>query len=162
MTFFWKISAKCTKFEVSSLGLELQVSSLGVLMTSRSHSCLEILTRSRSRRLRSRLHHWWESYYSLSICLNLFRGIACFAYGKTVINQCRVEKSPFEGQSEENSVWILKWTTLLGIFCKIGFTPAVTFCYQVHTPKTDTHIPTAHWNATLGATGAESSLKLTA
>jgi len=32
---------------------------------------------------------------------------------------------------------------LLGIFCKISFTPAVTFCYQAHTPKTDTHIPTA-------------------
>jgi len=29
-TFFTKISAKCTKFEVSSLGLELQVSGLGV------------------------------------------------------------------------------------------------------------------------------------
>jgi len=29
-TFFWKISAKCTNFEVPSLGLELQVSSLGV------------------------------------------------------------------------------------------------------------------------------------
>jgi len=30
MAFFWKISAKCTNFEVSSLGLELQVSSLGL------------------------------------------------------------------------------------------------------------------------------------
>ena len=27
---FWKISAKCTNFEVTSLGLELQVSSLGL------------------------------------------------------------------------------------------------------------------------------------
>jgi len=85
----------------------------------------------------------WESYCSLSICLNLFRVCACFAYGKTVINQCRVEKSAFEDQSEENSVWILKWTTLLGIFCKISFTAAVTFCHQVHALKTDTHIPTA-------------------
>ena len=29
-TFFKRISANCTNFEVSSLGLELQVSSLGV------------------------------------------------------------------------------------------------------------------------------------
>ena len=41
---------------------------------------------------------------SLSVCLNLFRLSACFAYGKTVINQRRVEKSGFEDQSEENSV----------------------------------------------------------
>ena len=33
-----------------------------------------------------------------------FRGNACFAYEKTVIIQCRVEKSAFEDQSEENSV----------------------------------------------------------
>ena len=80
----------------------------------------------------------WELYCSLSICLNLFRFrvSACFAYDKTVINQRRVEKSAFENQSEENSVWILQWTTLLGIFCKIGFT--------------------------LGATGAETSLLSTA
>jgi len=32
-------------------------------------------------------------------------------------------------------VWILKWTTLLGIFCTISFTPAVAFCYQVHALK---------------------------
>jgi len=46
-----------------------------------------------------------------------------------------VEKSAFEDQSEENSVWIIKWTTLLGIFCKIRFTPTVTSCYhvQMHT-----------------------------
>jgi len=30
----------------------------------------------------------------------------------------------------------------LGIFFEISFTPAVTFCYQVHAPKTDTRIPT--------------------
>jgi len=85
----------------------------------------------------------WESYSSLSICLNLFRFSACFTYGKTVINKCRVEKSGFESQSEENSVRILKWTTLLGLFCKISFTPAVTFCYQVNAPKADIHIPPA-------------------
>ena len=45
-----------------------------------------------------------ESYCSLSICLNLFRVSACFACGKTVINQRKVEKSAFEDQSEENSV----------------------------------------------------------
>jgi len=33
-----------------------------------------------------------------------FRGSACFACEKTVINQRRVEKSAFEDQSEENSV----------------------------------------------------------
>ena len=64
----------------------------------------------------------WESYCSLSICLNLsrftLRVSACFAYDKTVINKGRVEKSAFENQSEENLVWVLKWTTLLRIFCK--------------------------------------------
>jgi len=69
-----------------------------------------------------------------------FRGSACFAYDKTVINQRSVEKSAFEDQSEENSVWIIKWTTLLGIFCKISFTPTVTSCYQVHA---DAHLSAA-------------------
>ena len=46
----------------------------------------------------------WELYSSLSICLNLFkfRVGACFAFGKTLINQCTVEKTTFEDQSEEN------------------------------------------------------------
>jgi len=45
----------------------------------------------------------WELYCLLSICLNLvrFRNSACFAYDKKVINQCWVEKSAFEEQSEE-------------------------------------------------------------
>jgi len=43
-------------------------------------------------------------------------------------------KVSFEVQSEENSMWIIKWTTLLGITCKINFTPAVTSCYLVY-PK---------------------------
>jgi len=60
------------------------------------------------------------------------RGSACFTHEKTVINQHRVEKSAFEDQSEENSVWIMKWTTLLGILYNISFTPAISFCYQVH------------------------------
>ena len=65
----------------------------------------------------------WELCCSLSICLHLFwfRGNVCFAYDKTVINQRRIEKLAFEDQLEENSVWIIKWTTLLGIFCKIKF-----------------------------------------
>ena len=33
-----------------------------------------------------------------------FRVSACFTYEKTVINICRVAKSAFEDQSEENSV----------------------------------------------------------
>jgi len=101
----------------------------------------------------------WELYCSLSMCLNLFwfRISACFAYDKTVINQRRAEKSAFEDQSEENSVWILKWTTLLGIFCKISFTPAVTSCYHVHA---DSHLSAALL-CNLGATGAETSLLLT-
>jgi len=76
------------------------------------------------------------------MCLQLFRfGIsACFADGKTVMNQRRVEKTAFEDQSEENSVWIIKWMTLLGIFCKISCTPTVTSCYQVHA---DAHISAA-------------------
>ena len=61
-----------------------------------------------------------------------FRGGACFAYEKTVINQRMDEKSAFEDQSEENSVWIMKRMTLLEIFCNISFTPATTSCYQVH------------------------------
>jgi len=81
----------------------------------------------------------WESYCSLSICQNLF----CFAYDKTFINQRRVEKSAFEDQSQENSVWIIKWTTLLGMFCKITFTPAVTSCYQVHALNVDAHLSAA-------------------
>ena len=47
---------------------------------------------------------------SLSICLNLFRFSvsACFACDNTVINKRMVEKSAFEDQLEENSVWIIK------------------------------------------------------
>jgi len=102
----------------------------------------------------------WEWYCPLSMCLNVFkfRVSACFAHDRTVINQRRVEKSAFEDQSEENSVWIIKWTTLLGIFCKINFTPAVISCYQVHA---DTHLSAALL-CNLGATGAETSLLLTA
>ena len=72
-----------------------------------------------------------------------FRVSACFVYGKTVVNKPRVEKSAFEDQSEENSVWILKWTPLLGIFCKISFTPAVTSCYQAHALNADAHLSAA-------------------
>jgi len=84
----------------------------------------------------------WELYCPLSICLNIFwfGGGACFAYDITAINQRRVKKSAFGDQSEENSVWIIKWTTLLGIFCKISFTPTVTSCYQVHA---DAHLSAA-------------------
>jgi len=52
-------------------------------------------------------------------------------------------KVSFEVQSEENSVWIIKWTTLLGITCKINFTPAVKPCYQVHTLNADAHLSAA-------------------
>jgi len=84
----------------------------------------------------------WKLYWSLSICLNLFRlrVSACFVYGKTVANQRKAEKSAFEDRSEENSVWILIWRTWLGIFCKICFTPAVTSCYQVHALNADAHL----------------------
>ena len=84
-------------------------------------------------------------------------GTACFAYDKTVKNQRKVKKSAFENQLEKNSVWIIKWTTLLGIFCKISFTPTVTSCYQVHAD--------ARLSAALlcysGVTGVEASLLLT-
>jgi len=101
----------------------------------------------------------WELYCPLSICLNLFkfRVSKCFAHDKTVINQRRVEKSAFEDQSEENSVWIIKSTTLLGIFCKISFKPTVTSCCQVHA---DAH-PSPALLCNLGVTGAETSLLLT-
>jgi len=71
------------------------------------------------------------------------------------MNQLRVEKSDFEDQSEENSVCIIKRTTLLGMFCKISFTPTDTSCYQVHA---DPHLSAAL--CCLGATGAETSLLL--
>jgi len=70
----------------------------------------------------------------------MFGVSACFAYDKTVINQRRVEKSTFENQQEEKPVWILKWMTLLGIFCKISFTPAVTSCYQVNALNAGAHL----------------------
>jgi len=70
----------------------------------------------------------------------------------------QIEKSAFEDQSEENSVWIIKWTTLLEIFCKISFTLIVTSCYQVHV---DAYLSAALL-CYLGATGAETSLLLTA
>jgi len=94
----------------------------------------------------------WELYCPLSMYLNLFRFrvSACFAYDKTVISQRRVEKSDFEDKSEENSVWIIKWRTLLGIFCKISFTPTFKSCYQVHA---DAHLFAALL-CNLGATGA--------
>ena len=52
-------------------------------------------------------------------------------------------KVTFWGQSEENSVWILKLTTLLEIFCNISFTPAVTSCYQQHALNVDPHLSAA-------------------
>jgi len=48
--------------------------------------------------------------------------------------------------------------TLLGIFCKISFTPAITSCYQVHA---DAHLSVALL-CYLDATGAETSVLLTA
>jgi len=100
----------------------------------------------------------WELCGSLSTCLNLFwfRVSACFACDRTVTNQRRVEKSAFEDQSEENSVWRIKWTTLLGIFCKISFTPTVTSCCHVHA---DAHLSAA-LVCYLDATGTETSLLL--
>ena len=83
-------------------------------------------------------------------------------YDKTVINQRMVEKSAFQDQSEENSMWILKWTTLLGMFWKISFTPAVTSCYQVHVLNADAHLSAALLCYFLGPTGAETSLLSTA
>jgi len=96
----------------------------------------------------------WELYCSLSICLNRFRCrvSACFTHGKIAINQRRFEKSAFEDQSEENSVWILKWMTSLGTFRKLSFTPAVTSYYQVHALNAGAHLSAAllcdfrcHW-----------------
>jgi len=49
----------------------------------------------------------------------------------------------------------------LGIFGKISFTPAVTSCFQVHALNADAHLSRCCF-ATLGATGATTSLSLTA
>jgi len=51
---------------------------------------------------------------------------------------------------------------LLGIFCKIHFTPAVTSCYQVHALNADAHTPTAALLCYSGAAGAETLVLLTA
>jgi len=51
-----------------------------------------------------------------------------------------------------------KMNDLLVIFCKIGFRPTVTSCYQVHA---DAHLSAALL-CYLGTTGAETSLLLTA
>jgi len=60
--------------------------------------------------------------------------------------------------SEENSVWILKWTTLLGIFYKMSFTPAVTSYYLVRALNADARLSAAllcyfrcHWCQNLAA-----------
>jgi len=90
-------------------------------------------------------------------CLNLF----CFAYDKTVINQRRGWNVRVWGSVRENSVWIMNWTTLLGIFCKINFTPAVKSCYQVYALNDDAYLSAALL-CYLGATGAETSMLLTA
>ena len=37
-------------------------------------------------------------------------------------------------------MWIYKWTTLLGIFCKLSFTPDVASCCQVHALNADAHL----------------------
>jgi len=74
------------------------------------------------------------------------------------MNKRMVERSAFEDQSEENSLWVMKWTTLLGIFCKIRFTPTVSSCYLVHA---DAHLSAALL-CYLGATCAETSMLLTA
>jgi len=49
---------------------------------------------------------------------------------------------------------------LVGTFCKISFTPAVTSCYQVHALNADAHLSAA-LPCYLGATGAETSQLLT-
>jgi len=51
-----------------------------------------------------------------------------------------------------------KITTLLGIFCKMSFTPTVISCYHIHA---DAHLSAA-LVCHLDATGAETSLLLTA
>jgi len=55
----------------------------------------------------------------------------------------------------------LKYTTLLGTFCKRSLTPAVACCQQVHTLNTNVHLFAALL-CYLDATGAETSLPLTA
>jgi len=63
--FFQKISAKCRNFEVwvSVTNVKSRVSVSEFLVKSRSR--LEILIKSRSRRWRSRLDHWW---FLISFC----------------------------------------------------------------------------------------------
>ena len=83
----------------------------------------------------------WELYWSLSVCLNLlrFRVSACFDWQDSHIST-QGWKVRFWGSLRGNSVWILKWTNLLGIFCKLSFTPAVTSCYQVHALNADARL----------------------
>ena len=102
----------------------------------------------------------WEIYCSLSICRNLFwfRGSACFAYEKTIINQSWVEKSAFEDQSEENFSVNIKMNDFVGNILQISFTPTVASCYQVHPLNADAHLSAAllcyfrcHWCRNLAA-----------
>jgi len=57
-TFSRKKSAKCTNFEVSVSNFKSRVSVSVSEFLIKPRSRHEILTRSRSQRLRSRLHHW--------------------------------------------------------------------------------------------------------
>jgi len=49
-----------------------------------------------------------------------------------------------------------------GNFCNISFTPAVASCYLVHALNADAHTYLRRCYATLGASGTETSLLLTA
>jgi len=61
-----------------------------------------------------------------------------------VSTNVKIAMTWFENFGVENAPnappWLRAW---LGTFCKISFTPTVTFRFQVHAPKTDIHIFTA-------------------
>ena len=85
----------------------------------------------------------WELYFVLSIRLNLVRcRVQCvFRLWQDSHKSTQGWKVSFWGSVRGNSVRILKWTNLLGIFFKMIFTPAVTSCYRVHALNADAHLP---------------------
>ena len=86
------------------------------------------------------LRWWW--YNSNGVSSRICVRIVWICLGVELVRSTQGWNVSFWGL-EENSVWTLKWTTLVGIFGKIIFTPAVTSYYQVHALNADAHLSSA-------------------
>jgi len=78
----------------------------------------------------------------LSICLNIFKASTRFAYGKTVINQCRVDKSAFEDHTGKFSV-NTKMNDFVGNILQNKFYAHCYILLPGTRPKIDAPFPTA-------------------